>query len=114
MREVKADLAEMHFLEAPLVRGELPGPEARRFLQKQQELESNVFKYPRAVPLVPAEARGATIKDVDGNVFIDFFAGIGVVNVGYNNPQVLAAAQEQEKRLIHPLDFPAPPRVELM
>ena len=114
MREVKADLAEMHFPEAPLIKGELPGPEAQRFLREQQELESNVVKYPRAVPFVPAEARGATIRDVDGNVFIDFFAGIGVVNVGHANSEVLTAAQEQERKLIHSLDFPAPPRVELL
>ena len=108
------DLAELHFPEAPRMVGNPPGPKAKELLNTQQELESNVFKYSRTLPLVPREARGATIKDLDGNVFIDFFAGIGVVNVGHSNPQVLAAAQAQEERLIHSLDFPAPPRVELM
>ena len=108
------NLTELHFPETPQVNGELPGPKAKEFLAAQQELESNVFNYSRTMPLVPQEARGATIKDLDGNVFIDFFAGIGVVNVGHSNPKVLAAARTQEERLIHSLDFPAVPRVELM
>jgi diaminobutyrate-2-oxoglutarate transaminase len=114
MREVKVDLTDLHFPGAPLVRGGLPGPKAKELLAAQQGLESNVFKYSRAIPLVPKEARGATIKDVDGNIFLDFFAGIGVLNFGHSNPHILAAAQAQEERLIHSLDFPAPPRVELM
>jgi len=114
MKEKTIDLINLHFPEAPLIRGPLPGPRAQELLEAQQELESNVFKYSRTLPLVPQEARGATVKDIDGNIFIDFFAGIGVVNVGHSNPQVLAAAREQEERLIHSLDFPAPPRIALM
>ena len=108
------DLAKNSFPEAPLVKGDLPGPKAVEFLAAQQELESNVFKYSRTIPLVPQEGRGATIKDIDGNTFIDFFAGIGVLNVGHANREVLAAAQAQEEKLIHSLDFPASPRVEMM
>lgn len=114
MKALEIELAELHFPQAPLVKGGLPGPRARELLAAQQELESNVFKYPRAMPLVPKEARGATIRDVDGNVFIDFFAGIGVLNFGHSNPQILAAARAQEEKMIHALDFPAAPRIELM
>lgn len=112
--KVETNLAELHFPGAPLIQSGLPGPKAGEFLEAQQELESSAYKYSRTLPFVPQEARGATIKDLDGNIFIDFFAGIGVVNVGHSNPQVLATAQAQEEQLIHSLDFPAPPRVELM
>ncbi len=114
MRALETELAELHFPGAPLIRGALPGPRARELLAAQQALESNVFKYPRAIPFVPEEARGATIKDVDGNIFLDFFAGIGVLNFGHSNPYILGAARAQAERLVHGLDFPAEPRIELM
>jgi len=47
-------------------------------------------------------------------VYIDFFGGAGVLNVGHCNPEVLEAVKEQEKLLIHALDFPTRPRIELM
>jgi 4-aminobutyrate aminotransferase len=52
-------------------------------------------------PLVAAEARGATITDVDGNVFIDFAGGVGCLNVGHSHPHVVAAAIEQVERFTH-------------
>jgi diaminobutyrate-2-oxoglutarate transaminase len=93
---------------------EPPGPKARGLLEAQERLESSAFKYPRSIPLALAEGRGATLKDVDGNIYIDFFAGIGVLNVGYSTPPVLEAARKQEEKLIHTLDFPTAPRIKLM
>ena len=52
-------------------------------------------------PLAAAEARGATITDVDGNVFIDFAGGVGCLNVGHAHPHVVAAAIEQLERFTH-------------
>ncbi|PRQ02692.1 aspartate aminotransferase family protein [Enhygromyxa salina] len=46
-------------------------------------------------------ASGARIVDADGNEHIDFAGGIGVMNVGHCNPEVVAAIQEQAARLLH-------------
>jgi diaminobutyrate-2-oxoglutarate transaminase len=59
-------------------------------------------------------ARGATIRDVDGNIYLDFFGGIGVANVGHSNPYVLKAAQTQLDSLAHTIDFPTEARIEFM
>jgi 4-aminobutyrate aminotransferase/(S)-3-amino-2-methylpropionate transaminase len=48
-----------------------------------------------------AEAHGATITDVDGNTFIDFVGGVGVMNVGHRNPKVVQAIHEQADRFLH-------------
>ena len=45
----------------------------------------------RPYPLVMDRARGATITDVEGKTYIDFVAGIAVMNVGHSNPEVSAA-----------------------
>ena len=52
-------------------------------------------------PVVAAEARGATLTDLDGNIFIDFAGGVGCLNVGHSHPRVVAAAQEQLERFAH-------------
>jgi diaminobutyrate-2-oxoglutarate transaminase len=105
---------ELHFAPAPALHGQVPGPGSQRLLAQQAALESRARSYPRAVPLALAEGRGATVKDVDGNTFIDFFGGAGTLNVGHGNPRVAAAASEQQEQLVHALDFPTPARVRLM
>jgi diaminobutyrate-2-oxoglutarate transaminase len=104
----------MHFQPAPALSGEVPGPRSRAMLAEQDELESSARSYPRAVPVALEEGRGATMKDADGNTYIDFFGGAGVLNVGHSNPAVAAAATAQQERLVHALDFPTAPKLKLM
>lgn len=52
-------------------------------------------------PLVWAEARGANVRDVDGNVFVDMVAGFGVAALGHGHPAVRAAIGQQSERLLH-------------
>jgi 4-aminobutyrate aminotransferase/(S)-3-amino-2-methylpropionate transaminase len=47
------------------------------------------------------QAEGAIIKDVDGNSFIDFAGGIGVMNVGHSRPEVIQAIVEQAQKFTH-------------
>jgi 4-aminobutyrate aminotransferase/(S)-3-amino-2-methylpropionate transaminase len=54
-----------------------------------------------AHPLVVSRAEGARIWDVDGKEYLDFVAGIGVLNVGHSHPRVIAAAAAQLQRLTH-------------
>jgi diaminobutyrate-2-oxoglutarate transaminase len=60
------------------------------------------------------EGRGATMRDADGNTFIDFFGGAGVLNVGHSHPAVARAATEQQEKLVHALDFPTRAKLRLM
>ncbi|MBI4052048.1 MAG: 4-aminobutyrate--2-oxoglutarate transaminase [Elusimicrobia bacterium] len=46
-------------------------------------------------------ASGATVKDVDGNSYIDFTGGIGVQNVGHNHPKVIEAIRAQLEKFLH-------------
>ncbi len=107
------DYGEMHFEEAPKIIVDPPGPKAKKLLEEQRNYESNAVLYPLSLPFVPYEAKGATVKDVDGNIYLDFFAGISVLNVGHSNPYVLKALSGQAEKLIHTLDFPTHARVKL-
>ena len=48
-----------------------------------------------------ARAEGATIEDVDGNRYLDFAGGIGVVNVGHRAPSVVEAIRKQLDAFVH-------------
>jgi 4-aminobutyrate aminotransferase / (S)-3-amino-2-methylpropionate transaminase / 5-aminovalerate transaminase len=85
---------------------EIPGPRSREILER---LRTSVAA-PLSItfPIAAAEARGATLTDVDGNTFVDFAGGVGCLNVGHSHPHVVQAAQEQLDRFSH-TDFTVVP-----
>ncbi|WP_227356683.1 aspartate aminotransferase family protein [Haladaptatus salinisoli] len=104
---------QLHYEDAPNVDA-VPGPNSRELLEKQREIDSSAVAYPEDIPVAFEEGKGATIRDADGNTFIDMFAGIGVLNVGHGNPYVLEAVHEQADKLVHTVDFPSDARLELI
>jgi 4-aminobutyrate aminotransferase / (S)-3-amino-2-methylpropionate transaminase / 5-aminovalerate transaminase len=54
-----------------------------------------------ATPVFAASADGVRVTDVDGNVFLDFAGGIGVMNVGHSDPTVVDALKAQAERFTH-------------
>ena len=57
--------------------------------------------YTRDYPMVAMRGQGMAVEDVDGNVFLDFAAGIAVVSTGHCHPEVVRAIQRQAETLIH-------------
>jgi 4-aminobutyrate aminotransferase len=78
---------------------QLPGPNAKRVMERDAQYVSP--SYTRDYPLVAKRGRGAMVEDVDGNVFLDFAAGIAVCATGHCHPEVVAAIQKQAAELIH-------------
>jgi 4-aminobutyrate aminotransferase len=83
----------------PHISTPLPGPEAQKILALDQQYVSP--SYTREYPLVAKRGRGAIIEDVDGNLFLDFAAGIGVASTGHCHPDIVRVIQEQAETLIH-------------
>src|SRR4029450_2189069 len=83
----------------PEIRTELPGPEARVVLDRDRRITSRSL--PRAYPLVPSRGTGAVLEDVDGNLFLDFNAGIAVCSTGHAHPRVVEAVRRQAGALLH-------------
>jgi 2,4-diaminobutyrate 4-transaminase len=90
----------------PLVRTALPGPRSAELLARQDRRESNARTYPRHFPFAVESAAGSFITDLDGNTFIDFLTGAGVLSLGHNHPELVAAATAQMGRFTHGLDMP--------
>ena len=71
-------------------------------LQELQALERQavVGTYVRN-PVEFVRGQGVSLWDGEGNEYLDFLAGISVLNVGHCHPRVVAAIQEQAARLTH-------------
>jgi 4-aminobutyrate aminotransferase len=83
----------------PHIVTELPGPKARAHVEFDETWTSPSL--PRAYPIVPVRGDGLTVEDIDGNLFLDFAAGIAVNSTGHAHPRVVAAIKEQAAELIH-------------
>jgi len=81
------------------LRTEIPGPRSREILERKARAVADPLVV--LLPIVAQEAHGVRLTDVDGNTFIDFTAGVGVLNVGYSHPRVLEAMREQLERFVH-------------
>lgn len=86
-------------MKVPNIKTELPGPNAQRIIADDALLMSP--SYTRSYPLVVKRGNGANIEDVDGNLFLDFSAGIAVTSTGHCHPEVISAVQRQAAQLIH-------------
>jgi 4-aminobutyrate aminotransferase len=78
---------------------EIPGPRAREHVKFDEEWTSPSL--PRAYPIVPVRGVGMAIEDIDGNLFLDFAAGIAVNSTGHAHPRVVGAIKDQASELIH-------------
>ncbi len=89
------------------------GPIGRALIER--DLNSLSSSYTREYALVVKEAQGSEIWDVDGRRFIDFMAGVAVMNVGHRHPKVEDAVKEQVSKFWHIClsDFFYPEAVEL-
>ena len=77
----------------------LPGPKSQAALERRKNaLPSGLAK---STDVVVEKAEGALVWDVDGNQLIDFAGGIGMINVGHRNENVVAAIKEQLDKYIH-------------
>jgi 4-aminobutyrate aminotransferase len=77
----------------------LPGPKARAHIEFDHAWTSPSL--PRAYPMVPVRGLGCAVEDIDGNVFLDFAAGIAVNSTGHSHPDVVKAIQAQAAELQH-------------
>jgi len=81
------------------ITGEIPGPKSQElFRMMDQSVPRGIF---HSTPIAISSASGATITDVDGNTYIDFAGGIGVLNVGHRAEEVVTAIKEQVDKYLH-------------
>src|SRR6202041_1480307 len=81
------------------LRTEIPGPKSRELMRRREHAVPRGVSH--ATPIFAARAEGALLEDVDGNRYLDFAGGIGVLNVGHRAPRVVEAIRKQLDEFIH-------------
>lgn len=77
----------------------IPGPRSKELQAVRDQYVARGVS--NVAPVFTAATSGASIIDVDGNRYIDFAGGIGVLNVGANHPEVVAAIRAQAEAYLH-------------
>ena len=101
-------------MKIPNIKIKPPGPKAKEILERDHRYTAPA--YGRIYPLVVKRGHGMVIEDVDGNLFLDFMAGIAVTSTGHSHPRVVKAIEEQARKFLHICgsDFYYEPMVELV
>ncbi len=77
----------------------LPGPKAKAILERRKEAIPGAIRC--NYPCVIKRGEGAMLEDVDGNLFLDWVGGVGVLNVGYSHPELIDAVKNQADNYFH-------------
>lgn len=83
----------------PKVVTALPGPKAKEIIARRDNAMPGAIKC--GYPCVIKRGEGAMFEDVDGNIFLDWVGGVGVLNIGYSNPELIDAVKEQSEKYFH-------------
>ena len=96
---------------APRVVTDLPGPRSIELWERDAAHHAaNSSPAAQWLRLVLQDGRGAVVRDVDGNLFLDFSSGAVVANLGHAPPEVARALGDEAGRLMHYFDFATPAR----
>lgn len=82
-----------------IVTDTLPGPKAQAVIERREKAIPNAIRC--GYPVVMDHAEGAMIEDVDGNRFLDWIGGVGVLNIGHCHPEVVDAVKAQADKYFH-------------
>jgi 4-aminobutyrate aminotransferase-like enzyme len=103
--------------QLPHIRVPPPGPRSLELAARLRRVESrNVTHLTNRFPVFWEAARGANVRDVDGNVYLDLTGAFGVSLAGHTPAGVTDAIRSQAEVLVHGMGDVHPPagKVELL
>ncbi len=77
----------------------LPGPKAKALIERREQTIPSAIK--NIYPATIKRGEGAMFEDLDGNIFLDWCGGVGVLNIGYSHPELVEAVKEQADKYFH-------------
>ena len=79
---------------------QVPGPKSQALLDRRDAAIPKAL-CGKTYPICIKEGAGAMFEDLDGNKFLDWVGGVGVLNIGYSHPEVIEAVKEQTEKYFH-------------
>lgn len=93
-------MADLRTALPEIVTAQVPGPKSKELLDRR---DASIPKAlcGKAYPICIKDGAGAMFEDLDGNKFLDWVGGVGVLNIGYSNPEVIEAVKAQAEKYFH-------------
>lgn len=92
----------------------IPGLRSKQVVEEESEyLAPGVQRIAQLAGVAFHRGEGCTLVDVDGNRYLDFFAGVAVASLGHSHPRFVTAVGEQLQRLVVG-SFASRPRAKLL
>jgi len=108
------DLRDVREGDAPIMLTESPGPKSLEIWEKEcAYISPGLSGSTSTSRLVLDEGYMSYLRDVDGNIYIDFSSGVVMTNPGHCHPKVVEAINQQTSRLMNVHDHAVPNRWEL-
>lgn len=77
----------------------VPGEKSEALIARREKATPGAVRC--VYPCAMKRAQGAMIEDLDGNLFLDWIGGVGVLNIGHCHPEVVEAVREQAGKYFH-------------
>lgn len=77
----------------------LPGPKSKDLIERRAAATATAVGC--AYPVAIARGEGAMVEDMDGNYLLDWVGGVGVLNIGYSQPEIVEAVKAQSEKYFH-------------
>ncbi|MHB0859457.1 MAG: aspartate aminotransferase family protein [Anaerolineae bacterium] len=106
--------AKVDVNEVPHLVTETPGPCSRAMHGRAEKYMKGYSSQVRLFPVVFESGKGVTLRDVDGNTYLDFSSGIYVTGLGHCHPKVTEAVQRAAGQLMNCHDFTTPIKMQLL
>lgn len=106
--------ARVDVAECPRMAVAAPGPKSIEYHQRCTKYFKGLSSQVKLFPVVFQSGRGCTLRDVDGNTYIDFSSGIYVTTLGHCHPKVSEAVAKYAGQLMNAHDFTTPIKTELV
>ena len=94
------DWAKVDLDTLPNIKTELPGPISKEYHARAAKIMKGYSGQVKLFPVVFESGSGCTMKDIDGNEYIDFSSGIYVTNFGHCHPKVSEAVAKYAHQLM--------------
>ncbi len=100
--------------QVPQIRVPPPGPKSQEYHERTARYMKGYSSQVRLFPVVFESGHGVTLRDVDGNTYLDFSSGIYVTGLGHCHPKVTEAVQKAAGELMNCHDFSTPVKMRLV
>ncbi len=86
----------------------VPGPKSNEWHARCTKYFKGLSSQVKLFPVAFESGHGCTLRDVDGNHYIDFSSGIYVATLGHCHPKITEAVQKHSAHLMNCHDFTTP------